>query len=81
MDIFDKVKSGARLSFEEAVGLKKLSLFELAELADARRAALDSSGTVRVYRKPNGELFQCVQGMLQVLRLPRQSGKGSSRTE
>ena len=46
MDIFDKVKSGARLSFEEAVGLKKLSLFELAELADARRAALDSSGTV-----------------------------------
>ncbi len=46
MDIFDKVKSGTRLSFEEAVGLKKLSLFELAELADARRAALDSSGTV-----------------------------------
>jgi len=45
-EIFNKVQSGERLSFEEALLLENFSLFDLGKLANIRRNAIDPSREV-----------------------------------
>ena len=39
MDIINKIRAGERISFDEALALYELDLFELGELADEKRQA------------------------------------------